>query len=334
VTKPKTPARLEAEKLCRKFPDAPSRTLAKRLATEFKIGVESARGMIRIVRGNRGVKNRTKTKDKSQFRKPGKAGTVPQLPPSLCETWQPFDLGCDVTVGVISDLHIPYHDQRAVEAAVSYLKKRKPDVLLINGDYGDWYSVSRYMKDPKKRRLKREIKMQRDGLQWLRSQFPKARIVGKEGNHEARWSHLLFNAAPEISEFPQVSLPRILGMKTLGVEYVDNQRPIMAGKLPIFHGHELGKGISSPVNAARGVFMRMISTALVGHHHRTSSHTEPNWRHEEIVCWSTGCLCGLNADYAVINKWNAGFAVVEVSADGQFQVDNLRLNTDYAVRSG
>jgi hypothetical protein len=108
----------------------------------------------------------------------------------------------------------------------------------------------------------------------------------------------------------------------------------MAGKLPIFHGHELGKGISSPVNASRGVFTRMISTALVGHHHRTSSHTEPNWKHEEIVCWSTGCLCNLNAEYAVINKWNAGFAVVEVDGSGQFQVDNLRLNTDYVVRSG
>ena len=334
MTKPKTPARLEAEKLCRKFPDAPSRTLAKRISADCKVGIEHARGLVRIVRGAAGAGQRKKVADKSLFQPKRKAGAKPQLPPSLCETWQPFDLGCDVTVGVISDLHIPYHDQRAVEAAVAYLKKRKPDVLLINGDYGDWYSVSRYMKDPKKRKLKREIKMQRDGLQWLRSQFPKARIVAKEGNHEARWSHFLFNAAPEISEFPQVSLPRILGMKTLGIEYVDNQRPIMAGKLPIFHGHELGKGISSPVNAARGVFMRMISTALVGHHHRTSSHTEPNWRHEEIVCWSTGCLCGLNADYAVINKWNAGFAVVEVAADGQFQVDNLRLNTDYAVRSG
>lgn len=330
----KSPARLVAERLCRKFPDAPSRTLAKRIAAECKVTIEQGRAAVRVVRGNCGSKNRQRITDKSLFQPARKAGQKPQLPPSLCEKWEPFDLGCDVTVGVISDLHIPYHDQQAVDAAVAYLKKRKPDVLLINGDYGDWYSVSRYMKDPKKRKLKREIKMQREGLKWLRSQFPKARIVAKEGNHEARWSHFLWNAAAEISEFPQVSLPRILGMKTLGIQYVDNQRPVMAGKLPIFHGHELGKGISSPVNAARGVFMRMISTALVGHHHRTSSHTEPNWRHEEIVCWSTGCLCGLNADYAVINKWNAGFAVVDVAADGQFEVDNLRLNTDYRVRSG
>lgn len=330
----KTPARLAAEKLCRKFPETPSRTLAKRVAAEQKVSIESARQMVRNIRGANGDEHRKKASDKSLYQPKRQAGQKPQLPPSLCEKWEPFDLGCDITVGVISDLHIPYHDQQAVESAVAYLKKRKPDVLLINGDYGDWYSVSRYMKDPKKRKLKREIRMQREGLRWIRSQFANCRIVGKEGNHELRWNHYLFNSAAEISEFPQVSLPRILGMKTLGIEYVDNQRPVMAGKLPIFHGHELGKGISSPVNSARGVFTRMISTALVGHHHRSSSHTEPNWKHEEIVCWSTGCLCGLNADYAVINKWNHGFAVVEVAADGQFEVDNLRLNSDYVVRSG
>jgi predicted phosphodiesterase len=332
--KPKTPHRVLAEKLCKKFPDTPSRTLAKRVALECKVNMEMARTAVRTVRGVNGKYRREQTLDKSLFKPPGKAGTKPKLPPSLAKKWEPFELGGGITVGVISDLHIPYHDEQAIQAAVAYLRRRKPDVLLINGDYGDWYSVSRYMKDPKKRRLKREIRMQRDGLKWLRSQFPKARIVAKEGNHELRWSHFLFNSAPEVSEFPQVSLPRILGMKTLGIEYVDNQRPIMAGKLPIFHGHELGKGVSSPVNASRGVFTRMISTALVGHHHRTSSHTEPNWKHEEIVCWSTGCLCNLNAEYAVINKWNAGFAVVEVDGSGQFQVDNLRLNTDYAVRSG
>jgi predicted phosphodiesterase len=332
--KPKTPHRVLAEKLCKKFPDTPSRTLAKRVSAECKVNIEMARTAVRTVRGVNGSDRRGHTQDKSLFKQPGKAGAKPKLPPSLAKKWEPFELGGGITVGVISDLHIPYHDEQAIQAAVAYLRRRKPDVLLINGDYGDWYSVSRYMKDPKKRRLKREIRMQRDGLKWLRSQFPKARIVAKEGNHELRWSHFLFNSAPEVSEFPQVSLPRILGMKTLGIEYVDNQRPIMAGKLPVFHGHELGKGISSPVNASRGVFTRMISTALVGHHHRTSSHTEPNWKHEEIVCWSTGCLCNLNAEYAVINKWNAGFAVVEVDGSGQFQVDNLRLNTDYAVRSG
>jgi len=74
VATPKTPARLAAEKLCRKFPEAPSRTLAKRVAAEQKISIESARNMIRAIRGTHGEINRKKSTDKSLFQSKGRAG--------------------------------------------------------------------------------------------------------------------------------------------------------------------------------------------------------------------------------------------------------------------
>jgi hypothetical protein len=123
-----------------------------------------------------------------------------------------------------------------------------------------------------------------------------------------------------------------LELENLGIEWVDNQRPIMAGALPIFHGHELPKGMTSPVNQARGAFLRMLDTVLVGHGHRSSSHTEPNWQHTETTTWSTGCLCALNPEYARINKWNHGFADVEVAKDGSFSLHNLRVNKSGVVR--
>lgn len=39
--------------------------------------------------------------------------------------------------------------------------------------------------------------------------------------------------------------------------------------------------------------------------------------------WSTGCLCDLHPDYAPLNKWNHGFAFVEVFNGGKFEVQNL-----------
>jgi predicted phosphodiesterase len=330
----KTTQRLAAEALCRKFPDAPNRTLAKRIAQECKCTIEQARATIRRIRGAIGSNHRKKTTDKSLFRPRGKAGTKPQLPPSLAKKWEPFELGTDITVGILSDVHVPYHDEQALAAAVEYLKKRRPDVVLLNGDYGDFYTISRFLKNPKKRNFKREIKLQREGLQWLRSQFPKARLVYKLGNHDERFDHWLWNHAPEISDLPQVRLPSILGCKKLGIDVVGDGRPVMAGKLAIFHGHELGGGIFSPVNAARGAFMRTTASVMIGHHHRTSSHTEPNWKHEEIACWSVGCLADLSPDFSRINKHNHGLAEVVVDGGGQFQVSNLRLNTDYVVRSG
>jgi predicted phosphodiesterase len=332
--KPKTPHRVLAEKLCKKFPDAPNRTLAKRVSLECKVNMEMARTAVRTVRGVNGKYRREQTLDKSLFKPPGKAGVKPKLPPSLAKKWEPFELGGGIRVGILSDIHIPYHDERALAAAVDYLKRRRPDVVLLNGDYGDFYSISRFTKNPKKRNFKREIKLQRDGLKWLRSQFPKARLVYKMGNHDERYDHWLWNHAPEISDLPQVRLPSILGCKKLGIEVVGDGRPVMAGKLAIFHGHEMNGGPFVPAMPARSAFLRTTASVLVGHHHRTSTHVEPNWKHEEIACWSVGCLCDLAPEYARVNKYNQGLSLVDVSEDGQFEVANLRLNTDYAVRSG
>jgi predicted phosphodiesterase len=330
----KSPQRIAAERLCRKFPDAPSRTLAKRLAGEYKCTVEQARTIIRTIRGTSGNTLRKKASDKSLYQAPRKAGQKPQLPPSLAKKWEPFDLGCDITVGILSDVHVPYHDEQALGAAVAHLKKSKPDVLLLNGDFADFYTISRYTKNPKKRNFKREVKLLREGLAWLRSQFPASRIVYKMGNHDERWDHWLWNHAPEISDLPQVRLPSILGCKKLDIEFVGDKRPVMAGKLAVFHGHELTSGPFTPAMPSRTAFLRTTASVMVGHHHRTSTYAQQNWKHEEIVCWSVGCLADLNPEYNPVNSHNHGFAVIEVAADGQFSVHNLRLNTDYAVRSG
>jgi hypothetical protein len=68
----------------------------------------------------------------------------------------------------------------------------------------------------------------------------------------------------------------------------------------------------------------MIDTSLLGHHHRSSSHVEYTWKHEPINCWSVGCLCDLSPEYARINKWNHGHAIVEVGSSGVFDVLNYK----------
>jgi len=331
---PLTQARLIAEALCKKYPTHSTLGLAKKLANDhpecFK--VETARSMVRVIRGANGKHQRSYA---TQTRKKGKAGEVPAKPPkSIAESWQPFDLGSGIKVAVISDVHIPYHSEIAFETAVKDLKQRKPDVLLINGDFADFYTVSRWQKDPRKRRMSEELKIVMEGLTWLRQEFGKnCRIVYKYGNHEERWDHFIWNRAPEVYDLPQCQIHNLLEFERLGIEYVDEQRFVMAGKLPIAHGHELPKGMGlSPVNMARGVFLRTIHTMLVGHGHRTSGHAESNVWHDEVFCWSTGCLCDMSPEYARVNKWNWGYAFVEVGKDGSFDVDNLRISKRGEVR--
>jgi predicted phosphodiesterase len=321
----KTPTRIEAERLCREFPDTPTRTLAKKLSASHKCTLEQARSLVRVTRGNTGSRDR---KYATVPRDPQPAGWKPKMPESLAEKWEPFDLGNSIRVAVLSDVHIPYHSTVAFESAVKYCKKKKPNVLLINGDFADFYSISRHQKDPAKRDLKHEMQLVQEGLAWLRHEFGKTcRIVLKIGNHEERWQHWLWNAAPEISDFDRMNVKEWIGADKHGVEVVGDKRPIMLGKLPVLHGHEMMAN-SNAVNPSRGAFMRTLSTVLVGHSHRTSHHTEPNMWHAQVSCWSCGALCELNPQYAVINRWNHGAAFVEVDSAGGFEVENFRIGPD------
>jgi predicted phosphodiesterase len=334
MTPPKTAARILAEELCAKYPDHSNLGLAKKLRTDHPecfSSAEQARGFIRKIRGAHGKRSKRQA---TQPRPKGHAGTKPKLPPSLAESWLPFDLGSDCTVGVISDTHIPYHSESALYSAVNTLKKRKPTVLLINGDFADFYQISRWQKHPERRRFSEERKSIIEALNFLRDTFGRdCRIVYKLGNHEERWNHFIWNRAPEIYDIPAAQIDTLLEFERNGIELVTDQRVVLAGKLAIAHGHELGRGIFSPVNPARGAFLRTHHTILVGHSHQTSGHADTNLWHDETFVWSTGCLCNLNPEYARVNRWNHGFAFVEVYKDSTFDVHNMRVSRNGAVRS-
>jgi predicted phosphodiesterase len=326
-------------------PDAPTKTLARRLFfahPKWFRDIENARSSIRYYRGNAGKERRKMAEPHGTTRPNGKAGWKPSLPPSLAEPWERYELPCPAKILCLSDVHIPYHDAKAVEAAIAYAKKHvKPNVILLNGDIADFYSVSRWEKNPGKRDLLEELRLVRDFLGWLKLEFPKAKMVYKLGNHEERWDHYIWAKAADLWGMAALRIDQILTRDDdneplallEGIDFIGDQRPIMAGHLPILHGHELQKGIASPVNPARGAFMRTIHTLLIGHGHRSSSHAEPNMWHEEIVCWSQGCLCDLHPEYARTNKWNHGFAVIETAANREFEVLNYRVQDGKVRRS-
>ena len=82
----------------------------------------------------------------------------------------------------------------------------------------------------------------------------------------------------------------------------------------------------SPVNIARGLFLKAKVSAMQGHNHQTSEHTETDMNGRITTTWSVGCLSELHPMYMPLNKWNHGFAFVEVQPDGDFQVQNKRIH--------
>lgn len=326
-----------ARKLCAEHPDATSMALGRRLYKENKerfLTQEAAYLCVRRARGNQGEQSRKLCKDTKERRPNGTLGWKPECPPSQSEPWLPFELGSDIRVLSLSDIHVPYHEPKAVEAAVKFGRKWKPSVVLLNGDISDFYSISRWDRDPKKRDLIGECEQVHEMLAWLRKAFPKARMVYKLGNHEERWDHYIWNKCAELWGLDALRLQNVLHLDDLGIEMVGDKRPVMIGPhLVGLHGHELVRGLTSPVNQARGLFMRTLTSALAGHGHTTSTHVQGNMLGKEIACWSQGCLCDLHPLYMPINTHNHGFAAVDVDKIGEFNLSNYRISADWKVRT-
>lgn len=325
-----SPARQAAESLLASFPKAATQTLAKRAYRENGAlwpTFNACYLMFRKLRGQQGQKNRASVSAKEHYRPAVETRiSFPTLPEGLrhIDDFQPVKLDLVGNWLVISDLHIPYHDTPAIRAALSEARRRNVVGILLNGDVADCFAVSRWEKDPRKRNFPEEIAMLRQFFGALREAFPKAQIVWKAGNHEQRLTSYLMTKAPELLGLECLNLDSLTGADNLGVQYVDDNRPVKIGELWTLHGHEYKFNISNPVNPARGIYLRTKVSTLIGHLHQSSSHTEPNLDGHLITCWSIGMLCDPHPDYSPLNKWNAGFANVEVSAGGAFEVDNMR----------
>jgi predicted phosphodiesterase len=323
-----------AIEIIRQYPDHPARSLARRLveAANGAITLDAARSRIRQQLGQCGDKNRKRPASglERQARSPGEGVAMPS---SRAAKWEPYDPQLTGLWGVLSDIHVPYHSEVALRAAVEHLKSRNIVGLLLNGDIADFYSISRYVKNPANRDFGNELAQVRQLLKWLRGEFPGVKMVYKQGNHEERYQHWLWQHAAELSLQPEMNLEVWLQCNIYDIAMVGDQLPVMLGKLPVLHGHEKGNGMTAPVNQARGAFMRLHHTVLEGHGHRTSGHCEPDMFGNETFCWSTGCLADLRPEYARLNKYNHGFATVNVHEDGSFDVQNMRITKDGVVRT-
>jgi predicted phosphodiesterase len=324
-----------ARPACLKWPALPSRTLARKLIHENPgvwANLESARQTVLRLRG------RSHRKDRHRVVKaaiPSSAPTFPHnpeayLPKSDEKEFLPFivEVARDTQSLVMGDVHIPYHNIKAVHAAIQEGRRKECKIVVLNGDTLDFHRLSRFQKDPRSRKPKDEIAAANQLLDALDDFFPKARKIWKDGNHDERYDNYLSAHAEELFDVikEHAALDKQLELESRGWEYVSEKRPIYLGKLTLIHGHEYPTPVLGPVNAARGLFLRAKESAMVNHHHQTSEHTEPTIRDKMITTWSVACLCDLHPMYARFNKWNHGAATVELAKGGDFRVHNFRIH--------
>lgn len=309
--------------LIAKFPKAGALTLARmayKAHPKFWSGIEACRSSVRLYLGANGKAHRKYRPAIRPLRKSGDA-SFPEGRREL-GNWGAVRIAGPARVLVLSDVHVPYHDAEALKLAVEYGIERRADMVLLNGDLADFFTLSFWEKNPEERDFPGEVEKVREVLRELRRLFPRKRIIFKHGNHEERFDRYMRVKAPELLGIADFTMEKLFGLEALGIESVSRKRPIRLGDLNVIHGHEYRFAISNPVNPARGLFLRAKAFAMCGHFHQSSYHTEKTVEQKVIATWSTGCLCDLHPEYAVMNNWCHGFAFVDLAASGKFNVEN------------
>ena len=228
-----------------KFPNAPSRTIAKKIYNEnsaFFTDIENVYFRVRYYRGQSGSTNRDKLKN-TKFQKELKVKVMIQklqLPESHTKVRNSFTFptGCK-KLGVFGDVHIPYHDNTALEVMFKKFEEEKVDSIFINGDLLDFYQLSFHEKDPREVHFKGEIEAGKEFLAYIRARFPDIPIYYITGNHENRFERYLRIKASELLDIDECRLDVILHVAEYRIEYLPFRRKVVFGDYTLEHGDKI-----------------------------------------------------------------------------------------------
>jgi predicted phosphodiesterase len=336
----------KAIRLIEKFPNLSKKKLGELLYKENPLlfaDAEDGRKNIRNVTGANGkhITKYCKQSDKYQ-------GVLPQ---GEKNDFSPFIL-TGKRIGILSDIHIPYHDLDALNIALNEFKRVQVDTIVLNGDIIDCYNLSRWEKDPNQRKHFYEMELLTMFLDDLKTMFPKVELVYKLGNHDERYEKFIYSKSPEFAGVHVLSWKHLLNLRfedcgtckgigiskgidcpncekgkvannvSRGIHLVKGKKLIKAGKLNIIHGHEVK--VSSPVSPARAFALKAKANIIGGHLHQTSELTYKDINGKVSGAWSTGCLCDMHPDYAPINDWSHGFAWIQIEGE-DFEVFNHKI---------
>ena len=210
---------------------------------------------------------------------------------------------------VLSDIHFPYHDDKALKAVYKFLEQHPVDTIILNGDILDFYDVSSFDKDPDRiNSLQKEIDMAQKFFKKLRGLNPKAKIIFVKGNHEDRIERYLKKHS-ELYSLNALKLPNLLNLDNYIIEYKD--KGFKLGSLKIIHGDMVRKFSGY---TARGELEKHDSSGISSHTHRGGVYYYRT--PERYLAWfESFCLCDLNPEYISEPNWQQGFLYGYIEKD-------------------
>jgi len=222
---------------------------------------------------------------------------------------------------VISDVHIPFQDKTVCRMALNFISEHRPAAIHLLGDISDFYSISRFVKDPsRKEDLQDDLDQTKVFLAEVRDAAPSARLIYSEGNHEFRLRKYLASEAKALALLRDLRLEHLLSFDQLRIRFQPHDQPYRIGSLLFTHGSLIRKWSG---DSARAHYEKYGTCVIHGHTHRLGAfyHRDVNDIH---AGWENGCLCSLNPDYATAPDWQHGWSVVWTYGD-YFHVEQIAI---------
>lgn len=220
-------------------------------------------------------------------------------------------------IWLVSDLQVPFHDARAVDAVAQCIAdlKQPEDIVVTVGDEIDLQSIGRWaIQTPLE--WERRIGKDRDMTVQVLRDLQVTQTV--RSNHTDRLFSSVMRRLPGLLGLPELELQNFLRLPELGITFHEQAYRVAPGWV-VLHGDEAGlsqEAGKTALNLAKKVGL----SCAIGHTHRLGVKPETQGVNGNITRTLFGFEVGnlmdmKKARYAKTHNWQQGFGVLYVDGN-------------------
>lgn len=210
---------------------------------------------------------------------------------------------------VLSDMQIPYHDKKAVDAVLEFVEDYQPDELFCVGDEADSPEPSRWNKG-RAEEYAGTLQKGLDKTSEIMVAFKEA--IGDKpfhvmrSNHGDRIQHYISKYAPALASLRELEYAKLLGYRENEITYHDKIYTFAPGWI-MAHGDE-GNLVRTAGGTAMALARKTGSSVVCGHTHRLGIQHEHTGYNGKIQNRLYGIEVGHLMDLSKASYLNTGSA--------------------------
>lgn len=212
---------------------------------------------------------------------------------------------------VLPDIHVPYQNDEAIEAAIKLGEEFQPDEIVQLGDLLDCYTLSRYSRSATRHgNIAEEIEQARDLLEMIKLRTGAKKATFIEGNHEARIRKYIMDKCPDLRDLKALRVDHMLELADIGWDFIPEHKFYQVNDVFFTHGEYAN------MHSAKKHIDEYRVTVIHGHTHRITSRYHRGLD-KTIVGVEMGFLASFDVGAEFVKKanWQHGVGTVLIDGD-------------------